>query len=125
MAEGGFDNPVYDPDDYGDDKDDYDDEEETSFITREPYQLSFYDRYVTLDKYIGSDREKEEKSLLETMTKGFYDRNQEAVRKITPILKSDNLDGVKDYQLSFYNTEVPMAPIQYYALDTLQKKIQN
>ncbi|KAL4222329.1 hypothetical protein ACF0H5_018367 [Mactra antiquata] len=64
------------------------------------------------------------------MTKGFYDRNQEALRKITPILKSDNLgrpllyvsDGVKDYLLSFYDTEDPMAPIQYYALDTLQKK---
>ncbi|KAL4225261.1 hypothetical protein ACF0H5_015949 [Mactra antiquata] len=87
MAEGGFDNPLFDPDDYDDDddKDDYD--EETSFINEEPYQISFYDRYVTLDNYTGSDWEKEEKSLLETMTKGFYDRNQEAVRKITPILK--------------------------------------
>ncbi|KAL4236158.1 hypothetical protein ACF0H5_004544 [Mactra antiquata] len=131
MAEGGyeFDNPGYNPDNY-DDKDDYEYDEETSFINEEPYQISFYNRYVTLDNYIGSDREKEEKSLLETMTKGFYDRNQEAVRKIAAGLKSDYLGrpllyvsyGFEEYPLSFYRSEDPMAPIQYYALDTLQKK---
>ncbi|KAL4224277.1 hypothetical protein ACF0H5_017731 [Mactra antiquata] len=126
MAEGGyeFENPSFDKDDYDDDN------EETTCINEEPYQISFYDRYVTLNNYIGSDREKEEKSLLETMTKGIYERNQEAVRKIKHFIKSDNLGipflcvsyGVKDCPLSYYDTKGPMAPIQYYTLDTLKNK---
>ena len=130
MATGGmdFDNPAFDKDDY--DKDDDRDDDDELYKDDEQFQRTLNTQYEALDTFTGFDREKEENSLLETMTKGFYERNQETFRKVECFLKQDKVgrpmlyvtDDSTDIPLSFYKTKNPEAPIQFYSFDTLQRK---
>lgn len=129
MAEGGMDfhNPEYDKDDDTDTK-----EAETSFTDEEQFQSILNTQYKTLDTLTGADKDKAESSLLKIMVKQFYNRNQETIRlesdswyvvkdKFGRPLFGINSDG-KDSNLSFYKSNKPDAMLQFYSLDTIQKK---
>lgn len=120
MAEGyDFDNPVFD-------EDDYDKEEETSFIDEQQFQRTLNIQYNTLDTLTGYDKNERISTLLNMLTKQFFERNQEPTRQGNYYFKPDDygrpIFGVeideKDYPLSFYKSSI----IQFYSFDTLQKK---
>ena len=131
MAEGGyeFENPEFDRDDY-----DKDETDEKSFMDEEDFQRTLNNQYKALDDLKGNTLEEHTTKLLKMLVKRFYERNQEAMTldvdeaewnirndgRGRPILYLE-VDG-KDYEMSYYKSNKPDAILQFYSVDTLQRK---
>lgn len=123
MAE--YENPEFD-------KDDYDEEAETSFTDEEQFQRRLNSQFAGLKDLTGDDRTTLRNSIGQKMKDRFYERNEEPTRKVKGLsLKKDDFgrpmlyikDGAgKDITLTYYRSNAPDEIATYLSFNTLQRK---